>query len=65
MQFSPCLYEAPGRDGALANVVPGGGLLQGRERALVADHVAAGGALGVVLLEIQDFSLLRRLVRPD
>ena len=65
MQFSPCLDEAPGRDGALAAVGSGGGLLQGRERELVADHIAGGGALGVVLLEIQDFSLLRRLVRPD
>ncbi|WP_300157968.1 GGDEF domain-containing protein [Solidesulfovibrio sp.] len=65
MQFSPCLNEIAVRDGAIAKAGSGPGLLRGAHRDRVADHVAGGGALGVVMLEIHDFSLLRRLFRPE
>jgi diguanylate cyclase (GGDEF)-like protein len=39
--------------------------LRGHRRAVVASHVGLGGLLGVVLLEIHDFTLLRRLFRPE
>jgi len=39
--------------------------LRGRARAVVAGHVGLGGALCVMLFEIHDFTLLRRLFRPE
>lgn len=39
--------------------------LRGRSRAVVAGHVGLGGALCVMLVEIHDFTLLRRLFRPE
>ncbi len=41
------------------------GVLRGEGREAVAAHLADGGQLGLVLLEIRDFSLLRRLFRPE
>ncbi|UJX39540.1 EAL and GGDEF domain-containing protein [Desulfovibrio sp. JY] len=66
MQFSPCLKEdvrIP--DGGPLDGCQLLGLLQREHRERVAGHVAKGGFLGLVLLEIQDFSLLRRLFRPE
>jgi diguanylate cyclase (GGDEF)-like protein len=65
MQFSSCLEEPGIREGAAAEGGQLLGMLQSRHRELVAGHVAAGGFLGLVFLEIQDFSLLRRLFRPE
>ncbi len=39
--------------------------LRGQRRGLVAGHVGQGEPLGVMLLEIHDFYLLRRLFRPE
>jgi diguanylate cyclase (GGDEF)-like protein len=39
--------------------------LRGHRRSLVAEHVGLGGLLGVVLLEVHDFYLLRRLFRSE
>jgi len=39
--------------------------LRGRARAVVAGHVGLGGALFVMLFEMPDFTLLRRLFRPE
>ncbi len=39
--------------------------LAGQRRVQVASHVGLGGALCVMLFEIHDFILLRRLFRPE
>lgn len=53
----------PKADGPRARHVPE--LLRGQRRELVAGHVGRGGFLGLVLLQIHDFYLLRRLFRPE
>ena len=65
MQFSPQFQQRyiPEGVGAVPAQIPE--LLRGQSRTMVAGHVGLGGALGVVLLEIHDFYLLRRLFRPE
>ncbi|WP_047960063.1 bifunctional diguanylate cyclase/phosphodiesterase [Desulfovibrio sp. TomC] len=65
MQFSPRFEQRyiPDGVGAVPSQVPE--LLRGQNRSLVAGHVGLGGVLGMVLLEIHDFYLLRRLFRPE
>ncbi|WP_043600179.1 bifunctional diguanylate cyclase/phosphodiesterase [Solidesulfovibrio magneticus] len=65
MQFSPRFEQRFIPEGAAAPVAQAPQLLRGKRRTQVAGHMGLGGALGVILLEIQDFSLLRRLVRPE
>ncbi|MHC1788042.1 EAL domain-containing protein [Solidesulfovibrio sp.] len=65
MQFSPRFEQRFIPDGTCAMAPQAPELLRGQRRAKVAGHVGLGGALGVILLEIHDFSLLRRLFRPE
>ena len=65
MQFSPRIEQRFIPDGPGSKPSQPPELLRGQRRALVAGHVGLGGVLGVVLLEIQDFYLLRRLFRPE
>ena len=65
MQFSPQFQQRyiPEGVGVVPAQIPE--LLRGQSRTMVAGHVGLGGALGVVLLEIHDFYLLRRLFRLE
>jgi EAL domain-containing protein (putative c-di-GMP-specific phosphodiesterase class I)/GGDEF domain-containing protein len=65
MQFSPRFEQRFIPEATTCSVPQVPELLRGQRRALVAGHVGLGGALGVVLLEIHDFYLLRRLFRPE
>jgi len=65
MQFSPRFEQRFVPDGAVVERPAVPEFLNGQRRSLVSGHVARGGVLGVVLLEIHDFYILRRLFSPD
>ncbi|EFL50115.1 diguanylate cyclase/phosphodiesterase [Solidesulfovibrio fructosivorans JJ]] len=65
MQFSSCVESVRIPEGGPLDGCQLLGFLEREHRERVAGHIAKGGFLGLVLLEIQDFSLLRRLFRPE
>lgn len=65
MQFSPCADGVFFQDGGLARDSGAPALLRGNRRVCVASHVDTGGFLGLILLQLHDFSLLYRLLRPE
>jgi diguanylate cyclase (GGDEF)-like protein len=65
MQFSPRFEQRFIPESGLGEPLGFPEFPRGRGRALVASHVGLGGALGVMLFEIHDFSLFCRLFRPE
>uniref|UniRef100_I2PZH5 Diguanylate cyclase (GGDEF) domain-containing protein n=1 Tax=Desulfovibrio sp. U5L TaxID=596152 RepID=I2PZH5_9BACT len=65
MQYSPRLEQGFIPEGGVPRGRHVPELLRGPRRELVAGHVGQGGFLGLVLLQIHDFYLLRRVFRPE
>ena len=65
MQFSPRFEQRFVPDRTAVERPPVPEFLTGQRRSLVAGHIARGGVLGVVLLEMHDFYILRRLFSAD
>lgn len=65
MLFAPRLEGVFTQEKRFAQVGRTPEVLRGNRRSQAAQHVANGGQLAIILLEIHDFSLLRRLFRPE